>query len=171
MSQSGDIVFSTDQYHPNSVKSLERKRRGCGEKLIVMGPAMKRPHDWKGFLSNDNNKEQFIRLLLKLWRSIEYSAKLKGCHLIFFCGGTSYLLTSDDGTETTSVELPALSSTQEETDSRIILFVEHAASSWKYQYVRIRSPDSNIFFILMHFAPSFPQITIIFDTKLLTNHG
>lgn len=33
--KSGDVVFSTDQYLAGSVKSMERRRRGCGEKLIL----------------------------------------------------------------------------------------------------------------------------------------
>jgi len=66
----GDVVSSTDQYIPESVKSMERCQRGCGEKLILRGETTKRPPDWKSFLSNDENKVQFIKLLLILiWRS------------------------------------------------------------------------------------------------------
>ena len=43
----GDIVFSTDSYHDKSVKSMERRRRGTGEKFLIKGPSMKRPADWK----------------------------------------------------------------------------------------------------------------------------
>ena len=31
------VIFSTDMYSENSVKSVERIRRGCGEMLIVSG--------------------------------------------------------------------------------------------------------------------------------------
>ena len=58
--KTGDVVFSTDQYLHGSVKSMERRRRGCGEKLILKGEATKKPQDWKLFLSNDENKIQFI---------------------------------------------------------------------------------------------------------------
>ena len=54
--KTGDAVFSTDQYLPGSVKSIERKRRG--EKLLLTGGATKRPPDWKSFMSNDENKTQ-----------------------------------------------------------------------------------------------------------------
>jgi len=31
------VIFSTDMYSENSVKSVQRIRRGCGERLIVSG--------------------------------------------------------------------------------------------------------------------------------------
>lgn len=44
-----NVIFSTDMYHPNSVKSVERKRRGSREKFILHGEITKRPSDWKAF--------------------------------------------------------------------------------------------------------------------------
>jgi hypothetical protein len=41
---------------------MERKRRGCSEKLIVTGENMKKPPDWKTFLANEENKKQLIEL-------------------------------------------------------------------------------------------------------------
>ena len=161
---SGGVVFSTDQYLPGSVKSLERKRRGCGEKLIIGGGATKRPAEWKLFLANEDNKVQLIRLLLKLWSGNEYAAKLQARQVTVICEGSAYLLTSDDGITTQRTELPMLASTQEETDSRVILYTMHAQSKG-YHYVRIKSPDSDIFFILLHFAPQL-NIKILFDTKI-----
>ena len=35
--QKSPVIFSTDMYQDCSVKGVERKRRGCGEKLIVRG--------------------------------------------------------------------------------------------------------------------------------------
>ena len=51
-------TFSTDLYHPNSMKTLERKRQGEGKRLILGGKSSKKRHDWKSFLSNSQNKEQ-----------------------------------------------------------------------------------------------------------------
>ena len=45
------VIFSTDMYSENSIKSVERIRRGCGEMLIVSGEKTKRPKDWKSFLT------------------------------------------------------------------------------------------------------------------------
>ena len=71
-----DVVFSTDMYAENSIKSLERVRRGCGDTLLIKGPSMKRPQDLKRYLSNDKNKEQFTEMILKVWSDDSFSEVL-----------------------------------------------------------------------------------------------
>ena len=61
-----DVIFSTGMYQEGSIKAMERKRRGMGEKILLTGEATKRPGDWATFLSNDANKTQFINLLLQV---------------------------------------------------------------------------------------------------------
>lgn len=163
LGNNGDVVFSTDQYFPDSVKSMERRRRGCGEKLVLKGEATKKPADWKSFLANDENKIQLIRLLLKVWSSHQYAPKLQGRQLIFICEEKAFLITSTDGKKTTKVEIPSLCSTQEETDSRIILYLNYARDK-EYKFVRVKSPDSDIFFILLHYVGSSSETVILFDT-------
>ena len=41
------VLFSTDMYQENSVKSLERSARGSGEERIIQGESTKRPEKWK----------------------------------------------------------------------------------------------------------------------------
>ena len=55
-SKTCDMIFSTDMYYPESVKSMERCRRGSADKLIITGANTKKPKCWKEFLSNDENK-------------------------------------------------------------------------------------------------------------------
>ena len=50
------VIFSTDSYMPNSIKSLERSTHGSGQKRLVHGENMRKPENWKEFLSNDDNK-------------------------------------------------------------------------------------------------------------------
>ena len=59
-----DIIFSTDMYHPDSVRSIERHRRGSGNKLIIKGASARKPKCWKEFLLNDENKLQLIKMML-----------------------------------------------------------------------------------------------------------
>ena len=40
------VLFSTDMYQENSVKSLERSGRGSGEERIIQGEGTKRPEKW-----------------------------------------------------------------------------------------------------------------------------
>ena len=51
-----DVIFSTNSYHPNSIKSQERLRRGVSEKLHISGTRTRKPADMKVFLQNDENK-------------------------------------------------------------------------------------------------------------------
>ena len=71
-----DVVFSTDMYVPNSNKDNERMRRGCGEKLFIHGENTKRPADWKVFLTNSENKQQYIQVLSNVWGSNEMAKML-----------------------------------------------------------------------------------------------
>ena len=59
-----DVIFSTDTYKKDSIKAMERKRRGCGEKLIVRGESTKKPDSWKYFLANDDKKRQLVKVML-----------------------------------------------------------------------------------------------------------
>jgi len=89
MPKTGDVVFSTDTYIPTSVKAMERLRRGSGEKLIIKGENTRKPAEWKTFLANDVNKQQFIALLTRLWSSDSYANKLQGRQVIVVCEGSA----------------------------------------------------------------------------------
>ena len=51
--------------------------QGCGDKILVKGPSMRRLHNWKNFLNNDKNKEQFTDMILKVWSDDSFSVLLK----------------------------------------------------------------------------------------------
>ena len=55
-----------------------------------------------------------------------------------------------------------LQSNQEETDSRVIIYLHHAAMLGHISSI-IRTPDTDIFFILLHHAHSI-KLTIYLDT-------
>ena len=59
-------------------------------------------------------------------------------------------------------EVLELQSSQEETDTRVVLYCNYAADNG-YDYVKVRSPDSDIFFILLYYAADL-GIRILFDT-------
>ena len=153
----GDVLVSTDIYSENSAKRIERQRRGCGEKLIVKGENTKKPTDWKCFLSNSENKEQLIELIHRVWSSVEFSSKMNDRKFIMVRNGEAFELSSRE-----KHTIPNLMSNQEETDSRVVLYAMYAASQG-YERVRIRTPDSDIFWILLHHARSI-DIEILYDT-------
>ena len=39
----GDVLFSTDAYHANSIKGIEHQRRGASERMIIQGVTTKSP--------------------------------------------------------------------------------------------------------------------------------
>jgi hypothetical protein len=55
---------------------MERKRRGCSEKLIVTGEKKKKPPDWKIFHTNEENKKQLVELLCRVWSTDNSAPKL-----------------------------------------------------------------------------------------------
>ena len=59
-------------------------------------------------------------------------------------------------------EIPKLESDQEEIYSRVVLYCSYAVDE-EYNYVRVRSADSDIFFILLYYASKI-NITLVFDT-------
>ena len=146
-----DVIVSTDSYSKTSVKALERSRRGVSEKLIVKGAKTRRPYDWKGFLCNDDNKQQLIELMHTTWPEF-----VEDRNVILVKNGEAFHI----GEQVESI--PELRSNQEETDSRVVLYCAYAAQQ-EYQYVRVRTPDSDIFWILLHHARNI-DITILFDT-------
>ena len=154
----GDVIVSTDMYCSSSIKTMERKRRGDGEKLIIKGPSTKRPRDWKKFLTNSENKQQFINLLHDQLSQREH---FDGRKFIFVKDGEAFDLTMNNEI------IPSLTSNQEETDSRVVLYSQYA-SQQNYDSVRIKSPDSDIFWILLYHARGIDS-QVLYDTGFGNN--
>ena len=142
-SQKVDVIFSTDMYKEDSVKSMEKNRRGSSEKLLLQGENTKKPADWKAFLTNEDNKKQLVHVLLNAWDNDAYAKKLQGRKVVLICEGDAYCYTSDDGIKTERTPLDGLKSTQEETDTRIILYCLYAQDQG-YKIVHVRTPDSDL---------------------------
>ena len=102
-----------------------------------------------------------MRLLLKVWSSGNFGIKLQNKKVIFTCEEEAYRL-KDNGASVMMAEIPKLESDQEETDTRVVLYCFYAADE-EYDYVGVRSPDSDIFFILLYYASKI-NITLLFDT-------
>ena len=69
---------------PNSTKLTERRRSGVGEKLLIKGPSIKRPANWKMFLSHDENKRHLMKLILQVWNNDSCSTLLQDRHMDIF---------------------------------------------------------------------------------------
>ena len=144
-----NVVFSMDMYKSNSIKSMERQRRGCGEKHLIKGENTKRPE----FLSNDENKQQLMRLILKVWSGEEFSSKLCGKSLIAICEEKAYNLISSDGKSVAVSEIPHLQYYQEETDTRVIVTMQ-------YNLVMSMSVFEVLILIYFSYFYTMPQTSI-----------
>ena len=93
--KNSDVVFSTDMYYSDSVKAVEWRKRGCAEKLVLQVELTKQSGDWQTFLTNDENKLQLTRLVLRVWSDDEVADKYKNRKLIHIAEGHAYSFKSD----------------------------------------------------------------------------
>ena len=70
--------------------------------------------DWKNFLTNNENKEQLIDVMSRVWSEEEFRQKMEEKNVILIKQGEAFKLTSNEVTP-----IPSLRSNQEETDSEL----------------------------------------------------
>ena len=155
-----DFIFSTDMYHENSIKTQERIRRCCGPKLQITN-CTKHPKEWKLFLSNSAKKDQLCHILDDVWGDGSMAERIGAREVTIIDQGRAFQITQTSG-KVTKREIVSLYSTQEETDTRVVIYCLYAVEKG-YKYVRVRSPDSDVFFILLHQAANI-NVTILFET-------
>ena len=194
------FLFSTDSYHPKSIKAQERQRRGSSERIILSGPATRKPYDFKVFFENDDNKRQLTKLLLHVWSGERAASRLERTEMaVLIVEGKAHQFSSKKGEvgttpnyrkydcsinwslsfyefstsgfenptlfcifQVTVHELPTIYSNQEETDTRVVLYHHHAAAIG-YKSAVVRTPDTDIFVILLYHANAI-NLTVYLDT-------
>ena len=87
---------------------------------------------------------------------------MKDKQFILIVDGHAYEFASD-GSVAKTKEVPSLLSNQEETDTRVILYCLHAKEQG-YKAAVVRSPDSDICFILLHYAEQLKPLVTYFET-------
>jgi len=92
------FLFSTDSYHPYSIKAQERLRPGSSEKIILAGPATRKPYDFKMFLAHDDNKKQLCQLLPRVWSGRQAASGLETTEMaVLIVEGKAHQLVSSKG--------------------------------------------------------------------------
>ena len=97
-----------------------------------------------------------------MWSNNAFAPKLEWKTVIAVCDEKAYKLSSDDSVSVKMTEVPEPQYSQEEMDTRVVLYCNYAADN-DYDYVKVRSPDSDIFFMLLYYAADL-GIRILFDT-------
>ena len=110
--------------------------------------------DFKLFLTNEMNKKQLCNLLIKTWSDIRSYSSLKNCETaILIVDGKAYSFKASDDRITCN-EIFSMNSNQEETDTRVVLYIDYAQKCG-FKNAVIRTPDTDIFFILLFHAHDF----------------
>ena len=77
------------------------------------------------------------------------------------------MLTSEDGYSTDARPVFELFSSQEEADTRLILHLKYVDDTSQAERVIVRSTDTDVFLLLLHFIPQFTHLqNVKFDTGL-----
>ena len=147
-------------YHPNSVKAVGKLRRGSAAKLIVRGDNAKKRKEWKSFLTNNENKKQLIEILPAVWSSDSCKDNIRDRVVILTCEGEAYEILVEEW-QASCKKITSLKSSQEETDTRVVLHCKYGKENG-FKYARVRSADSDIFFILIYYVRYLQGITILF---------
>jgi len=151
-----DVVF--DIYQVKSIKTAERAERGS--KLGIVFRQIKPGHrikNWKRILASIETKAKLAKFMTENWKELRQREKLGDVILMVTSGERCLRLTKDDVTEITE-----LRSTQEEADTRMMIHVKHAATS--YQNVVMDSEDTDVFVNLLSLHSQIP-------TRILLRRG
>ncbi|KAL7394540.1 hypothetical protein ABVT39_027571, partial [Epinephelus coioides] len=137
-SQRIDVIF--DVYRKMSIKDLERAKRGTdpGIQLRSIAPGHK-IYQWKKLLCSSTNKTHLIWFLLEEWKG----------HLDKINEKVLYVTREDACFKLTRQrweEVPELSSTQEEADTRLLLHALHVAESG-YEGIIVTADDTDVMVI------------------------
>ena len=154
-----DVVFDT--YRQISIKNAERTMRGEVHGVQVAHiSAYQLVKQWRKFLCEVKNKTSLIKFLSEEWKTKEYSERLQGE------GKVLYVTSEKECWKITSErndQVPELSSSQEEADTRLLLHASHAAKEG-YEAVVVNSEDTDVFILLLGFSNSI-------NTKLYMRCG
>eukprot|EP00057_Strongylocentrotus_purpuratus_P019489 XP_011673963.1 PREDICTED: uncharacterized protein LOC105442958 [Strongylocentrotus purpuratus] len=152
MNKSKIVHFVPDRYKSKSIKNAERGRRAVeGSQLTkIFSGDQKIPNQWTKFLSSGENKENLLQYLFERWSQ---SGKdiIDDVTVIVGHGEECHAIRMDRSKGELEIQpLPALFSTQEEADTRLLLHSLHAASC--SVDVIINSPDTDVFILCLAFS-------------------
>ena len=134
-----DIV--ADTYREVSIKDPERRKRGCADKVLIRSAKSKVPRNFNEFLQHGENKTRLIDLILTviLERKLEVLSSLNSEEIYFSTDGQCHKINRDD-----VINVPELSSDQEEADTKLYLDARHAVNSADRGTVIVRNHSGDV---------------------------
>ena len=140
-----DVVF--DVYRDTSIKNAERCNRGSsmGTQWKNIAPGHK-VVQWKKFLRTSENKVSLIKFLTDQWKQPEKREKLEDKLIFVTCEESCYMVTREHWDI-----IQALTTNQEEADTRMLLHAAHAADEG-YRSVIITAEDTDVLILCICFS-------------------
>ena len=145
------VDFVVDCYPKVSIKNSERKKRAfTGSNVLkIYGKKQKTPTQWKKFLNNGENKESLAGFIVDEWKESK-SEHFRGVTLYATnkdqC--VKFLPSQNESEKPECEQIHELHSDHEEADTRLLLHANHA-SSCGYTHVCVKSPDTDVFLLLV----------------------
>ena len=155
------LVF--DKFFSPSIKDIERDQRASATNqdvyatFFINGPEQKQPSNWQKALRNNSFKSSIIHFLTSYWERDEMAPYFNGKDLFVNDGDICYFFQSANDSVNRR-EFPALYSTHEEADSRMIF---HAKSTQPGSNVVIRTIDTDVLVIVLGCLNEFDANTKI----------
>ena len=103
-----------------------------------------------------------IEVLLAVWSGDSFKENIKDRVVVLVCEGEACKISFEEETSTCG-KIASLKSTQEEMDTRVVLYCKYGREKG-FKYARAKSPDNDIFFILLYYARYLQGINILFET-------
>ena len=154
--------FVTDHYLPNSIKSMERKKRSNGGtlRIKVTRRDQARPTQLRKFFSNADNKLDLIKFLLEDWQTNpEFIPVLQGKQLFVTLKDQAYRITTSNNS-LMIIDIPELQSQQEEADTKIFLCCFYA-SNIGFNTVHIITVDTDVLVLALYYQRKLDLAIIV----------
>ena len=134
-----DIV--ADTCRKVSIKDPERRKRGCADKVLIRSGKSKVPRNFSEFLQNGENKTRLTDLILTvvLERKLEVRSSFNSEEIYFSTDGQCNTINRVD-----VINVPELSSNQEEADTKLCLHARHALNSADRGIVIVRNHSGDV---------------------------
>lgn len=158
------VDFVVDTYRDMSIKNLERTSRASGGALRqhITGDGQRMPRQFAKFLAVGANKEELLAFLFAQWQRHDLVTQVPAQKVLVITAGSNCVSLTSNNDDSTFTPVPALKSTHEEADTRLLLHAQHAASNG-YPTVTIKSPDTDVAVLAVAFSHAIPA-KIIFLT-------
>ena len=144
--------FVTDYYLENSVKSLERKGRSSIDvlRMTVSRRNQAKPKQFQKFLRLPENKIDLVKFLINDWSSnIRHSDVLEGKEVYITIQDQTFGISCSNNS-ISKVPVRALSSQQEEADTKIFLCAQFAFQLG-FERVNVATIDTDVVVLAVYF--------------------